>query len=122
MTEDDKELLRLAAKAYWGDEIDDVVSIELSEYENAILYMHPDNQDHNGKDVAMRWNPLEEDGDAFGLAAKLNIFPEVDDEMGWVTVVIGIQQILQQKIRGDVLDACRIVITRAAAEIGRKMP
>jgi hypothetical protein len=70
---EDRELLELAAKAYWSDEIDDVCSIEWSEIDQTIAYTHADNQDHNGVDQTYLWNPLEDDGDAFRLAVKLGI-------------------------------------------------
>lgn len=68
----DRELLELAAKAFWGDEIDDV-SIRWGEQDNAILYIHADNQDHNGQDREFVWDPLTDDGDALRLAVKLSI-------------------------------------------------
>jgi len=71
--DEDKRLLEMAAKAYWGDEIDDVCSIEWSEKDQAIVYTHADNQDHNGQDRNFLWNPLTDDGDAFRLAMKLRI-------------------------------------------------
>lgn len=67
----DRELLELAAKAYWGDEIDDVCSIRWLEEDQAIGYTHGDNQDHNGEDREFVWNPLTDDGDALRLANKL---------------------------------------------------
>lgn len=67
----DKELLTLAAKAYWGAEIDDVCSIRWLEVDQAIGYTHADNQDHNGRDVELLWNPLVDDGNAFRLAVRL---------------------------------------------------
>lgn len=72
-TESDRELLELAAKAYWGDEIDDVCSIRWLEQDQAIGYTHGDNQDHNGQDREFVWNPLTDDGDALRLAVKLHI-------------------------------------------------
>lgn len=69
----DKELLENAAKAYWGEEIDDVCSIRWLEDECGIGYTHGDNQDHNGIDREFLWNPLTEDGDALRLAVKLRI-------------------------------------------------
>ena len=69
----DRELLELAAKAYWGEQIGDVVWVEWSDNDNAILYTHCENQDHNGQDVTLCWNPLTDDGDAFRLAVKLGL-------------------------------------------------
>lgn len=70
----DKELLERAAKAFWSRELaDDEVSIRYSEDDEGILYLHADNQDHNGRDREFRWNPLLEDADALQLAVKLHI-------------------------------------------------
>jgi len=69
----DRELLEKAAAAFWAGEIDDVCSVEWSEQDNCILYTHGDNQDHNGADRTYRWNPLEENSDAFELAVKLGL-------------------------------------------------
>lgn len=68
----DRELLELAARAYWDGEIDDVMSFRWDEQEQAIVYIHSDNQDHNGNDVELVWNPLVDDGDALRLAVKLS--------------------------------------------------
>ena len=70
MTTTDRELLERAAKAYWGDEVDDVMSFYWDENEDAIVYTHADNQDHNGNDVELLWRPLEYNGDALSLAVK----------------------------------------------------
>jgi hypothetical protein len=67
----DRELLEAAARSFWAGEIDDVVSIEWGDMDACILYTHADNQDHNGRDRQYRWNPLEENHDAFELAVKL---------------------------------------------------
>jgi len=111
----DRELLELAAKAYWGDEIDDVVSVEYSESDEAILYTHGDNQDHNGCDQTLVWNPLQDDGDAFRMAVKLNMSAIFSKSMqtfnGEVELCIGT----------DPYSATRRAIVRAAAEIGRMM-
>ena len=45
----DRELLEMAAKAYWAEELDDM-SFRWCENECCILYIHADNQDHNGAD------------------------------------------------------------------------
>lgn len=69
----DRELLELAAKAYWGDEIDDVCSIRYDESEQCICFIHGDNQDHNGLDREYAWDPLTDDGDALRLAVALQL-------------------------------------------------
>jgi len=71
MTTTDRELLERAAKAYWGDEVDDVMPFYWDENEGAIVYTHADNQDHNGNDVELLWNPLHDDGDEARLEGAL---------------------------------------------------
>lgn len=119
----DKELLMAAAQAYWGDEIDDVVSVEWSEQDNAVLYTHGDNQDHNGCDRTFCWNPKEQDHDAFGLAVRLSL-----------SIMYGVFGIVQvsaddggesctafamEPLGDDAAAATRLAITRAAAEIDK---
>lgn len=114
----DRELLELAAKAYWGDEIDDIVSVEWGEQDNAILFTHADNQDHNGIDRTFCWNPLADDGDALRLAVKLRLdircrtsSARGADAFTWIE-------------GGDDTDPCaatRRAIVRAAAIIGEGM-
>lgn len=121
----DKELLMAAAQAYWGDEIDDVVSVEWSEQDQSVLYTHGDNQDHNGLDRTYRWNPLEEDVDAFGLAVRLKLSimfgsagivqVSADDGGDHCTAYA-----LEDLDGSDANTATRRAITRAAASIGAK--
>lgn len=114
----DRELLEKAAKAYWGEEIDDVCSIRWLEDECGIGYTHGDNQDHNGIDREFLWNPLTEDGDALRLAVKLQFSVTVfDDAIG-----IGCKQRTDARyeefpIEGNVNSATRRAIVRAAADI-----
>jgi len=119
----DKTLLELAAKAYWGDEIDDVVSIEYSESDEGILYTHGENQDHNGIDRTYRWNPLTEDADALRLAVKLSllILPYPIDNAVRVTPFPEHNEIVSFGSPSDPYAATRRAITRAAAAIGEKM-
>ncbi|HET8695765.1 MAG TPA: hypothetical protein VFM33_13920 [Aquabacterium sp.] len=72
----DRELLEKAARAYWGDEVDDVMSFHWDEEEQAICYIHADNQDHNGNDTELLWIPLDDLGDAMRIAVKLGISVE----------------------------------------------
>ena len=117
----DRELLTMAAREYWGDEIDDVCSIRWSDEEAAIIYTHADNQDHNGCDRERVWNPLDDDGDAFRLAVKLGLtinvmLPRGCNELGRTIVADCCQ------LHGD--DPCaatRRAIVRAAAHIGEAM-
>ena len=116
----EREMLEMAAKAYWGDEMDDVCSIEWSEEDQAIAYTHGDNQDHNGRDVTLIWNPLTDDGDALRLAVKLELI--VDTHGSHVQVSYPFDTPLAfEKIGDDPCAATRLAITRAAAEIGKAM-
>jgi len=116
---DDRQLLEAAARAFWGDEIDDVCSICWSDADG-ILYTHADNQDHNGRDVEYRWNPLEESHDAFELAVKLNL--TVRHYMGNTcaqTVTPGGPSVyVEETDLDDPLTAARRAIVKAAAAIG----
>lgn len=109
-TESDRELLELAAMAYWGDEIDDVCSIRWLEAEQAIGYTHGDNQDHNGVDREFVWNPLADDGDALRLAVTLN---RTDIGALIMNYTSGAEY------RADKYAATRRAIVRAAAEVAR---
>lgn len=71
---DDRELLEAAAAANWRDDLaNEEVSLRYDESEEAILYLHGENQDHNGCDREFVWDPLTDDGDAFRLAVKLGL-------------------------------------------------
>jgi hypothetical protein len=87
----DRELLEAAAKA---------AGIELTGDDQAAWL----NRSSYG------WNPLTDDGDAFRLAVKLNLWEAVRD---------GYQH--ADSLDGDPQAATRRAITRAAAEIGRTM-
>ena len=81
----DRELLELAARAFWREEIGDVCSVRWLEEEQAIGYTHAENQDHDGIDQEFVWNPLEDDGDALSAArarvdnirAERGVFEEI---------------------------------------------
>lgn len=122
----DRELLELAAKAYWAGEIDDVMSFHWDGQEAAIVYTHADNQDHNGNDVELLWNPLTDDGDALRLAVKLRLECMYEaTELGrchcqfWIASE-GFKQVAEQ-LNDDPYAATRRAITRAAAAIGEEM-
>lgn len=120
MTNTDRELLELAAKA---------AGIELQD-------------DHYWRDgFWTRWNPLTDDGDALRLAVKLGISIDHDYiEVGMLTAggmtdgeyEMGVEAwkvtekattIKCEELHGhDPLAATRLAITRAAAEIGKEMP
>ena len=127
----DKELLELAAKAYWGDEIDDVCSVKWSDEDQSILYTHGENQYHNGfgeVDAELVWNPLTDDGDAFRLAVRLKIevyhgYDEGDAVYaGYYTPSdAGVKYCIEYYDDithiGDACSATRRAIVRAATEI-----
>jgi len=127
----DRELLELAAKSYWGEEIDDVCSIRWLDADQCIVFMHCDNQDHDGQDVEWLWNPLVDDGAALRLAIKLRFAIQPIS----VTTVSIIKCPLLVEIwrNGDLVKECysdtldiyeltRRAIVRAAAEIGKQLP
>ena len=125
----DKELLTLAAKAYWGDEINDVCSIRWLDKDECIGYTHGDNQDYNGRDVELCWNPLEWDHDALRLAVKLRLrvlTPTSDTDVaiascGDVRGTAHVHQYSEDEYT-DPYAATRRAIVRAAAAIGKDMP
>lgn len=91
----DRELLELAARAAG---IDGGYSIEA----NAIMYSYG------------YWRPLHDDGEALRLAVKLGMDVCIRPSVAHVYADMPSQDV--------VTDACyRRAITRAAAEIGRKM-
>lgn len=112
----DRELLELAAKAAG-------LKIDKSPYNgggigndgfdmlgNVVLDWH------NG----VTWNPLTDDGDAFRLAAKL----ELNIEFGHIgsAVLVGNSREKYVDHGNDVLRATRRAVVRAAAAIGRTAP
>ena len=129
----DRELLELAAKAFWGEEIDDVCSVRWLEEDQAIGYTHGDNQDHNGLDQEFVWNPLADGGDALRLLAAMPSLWILSLKFGGPTVEINVAwgaggertDKIAREFAGDGADvaaAIRRAIVRAAAEIGRAMP
>ena len=95
----DRELLRLAAKAVGGE-----------------LVIHGDGSTNlQFQGGAMNWSPLADDGDALRLAAKLGMDVCFRPSVAHVYADMPNQDVMT--------DACyRRAIVRAAAEIGRAMP
>lgn len=117
----DRELLEFAAAAFWAGEIDDVCSVEWGEQDNCILYIHGDNQDHNGADRTYRWNPLEENSDAFELAVKLGL--TINPYKRGVFVSRNeAEPVIREEWGDDDAETTRRAIVRAAAEIGKALP
>jgi hypothetical protein len=123
-----REMLELAALAFWGDEIDDVCSIRWLDAEGCIGYTHADNQDHNGHDVELCWEPHTDDGDSRRLEVRLKI--DVLQRHG----AVGVQS-NDRKFDGyfwerfdeedasqeDIRTATRMAVLKAAAEIGKSI-
>jgi len=103
MTDTDRELLELAAKA---------AEIKLTGDDRAAWL----NRSSYG------WNPLVDDGDALRLAVKLGLalhLPHVNAV--YVGASDNLYNQILEKARPDPYAATRRVIVRAAAEIGRSM-
>lgn len=101
----DREMLELAAKA-------------------AGMH-HPDGWDWLVNDLGFKWNPLEDDGDAFRLAVKLNISTDISSKeidafyhMDYNTFCKTEPGI---KMGADPAASTRRAIVRAAVEIGKSM-
>jgi hypothetical protein len=98
MTDTDKELLELAAKAagrgdhWWVG------------------------------DTHLKWNPIEDDGDALRLAVKLGLFIQINSGSATAWKWRGENWYEQASDNADDMSATtRRAIVRAAAEIGRSM-
>ena len=117
----DRELLALAAKAAglqlcgysWIGENEDDDECEV--LESAFVKLHPE------QELAARWNPLTDDGDALRLAVKMGIY--VHCRAGsMVTSAIGDgDEWVIENWSNDPTSATRRAITRAAAQIGKGM-
>jgi hypothetical protein len=122
----DRELLEWAAAAFWAGEIDDVCTVEWGELDGCILYTHGDNQDHNGADRTFRWNPLEENHDAFELAVKLRLHIQpsaTTDDLAPSVECYDTEdrysEIFEVLLRDDPCEATRRAIVLVAASIGK---
>lgn len=124
MARTDREMLELAAKAFWGDDIDDCCSVRWLEVDQAIGYTHADNQDHNGEDRERVWNPLDDDGDALRLLAVRKLAVSWEYMPGHVLVedTESDHHVVEQIIDGDRASALRRAATACMAEIGMAMP
>lgn len=99
----DHDLLELAAKA---------AGVPVFSYIDSELFGKGINTGECDDDL---WNPLDVDGDAFRLAAKLHLKIDFDDcEVQHASGVHFYFSI-------DTLDGARRAIVRAAAEIGRAL-
>lgn len=108
MTDQDRELLELAAKAT-GKEYGGYCDVR------GLLLVH----DAGEKSV---WNPLTDDGDAFRLAVKLGIdVMHTNIHSPSVHAMANHNVVVTEDSSIAPLAAPRRAITRAAAEIGRSM-
>jgi hypothetical protein len=106
---EDKELLRLAAKAAGYPIHSDAKWVGAGGGKPS-LYMG---------ERGPKWNPLEDDGDALKLACTLRFNIEINED--WI-VVITCEPDASAEVPvnfGDVATATRRAITVAAAEIGK---
>jgi hypothetical protein len=89
--------------------------------DECILYIHADNQDHNGSGRELRWHPLDENHDALSLAIKLAI--EISPCPSTDSVMCEPKGDLNSIVTVEALDeyGARRAIVRAAAEIGKAM-
>jgi hypothetical protein len=116
------ELLEFAAKAYWAG---DDVSTRFDEREgDGLLYIHADNQDHNGADREFVWNPLTDDGDAFRLAVKLGMRIETPKYKGYGSSAnpLNYPTAGATVFSDDPNEQTRRAIVMCAAEIGKTLP
>ena len=97
----DKELLRLAAKA--AGLID--------------MALH----DKDMKKYLSRWNPIDSDADALRLAVGLGMMVYVNTENKEVDVCADSKSVFRFNFDSDPYAATRRAISRAAAEIGKEM-
>lgn len=107
MTDNDRELIELAAKAY---------GIHAKGWLNDKLIGFDTNTEWpvNGD-----WNPLEDDGDAFRLATRLSLLIDIIDGYSCAQALnVGL---FSEEHNGNSFAATRRAIVRAAAEIGRGM-
>jgi hypothetical protein len=125
MTDTDRELLELAAKAA-GYRVRWVDAPTSFNYEGFLI--KTGKKLPNGLDAEIRWNPLTNDGDAFRLAVKLHMRYDVRVEAACVTVhcarpaaeIIWLH-LSEGLYQVEETVATRRAIVRAAAEIGRTM-
>lgn len=77
----------------------------------------------NSENDWVSWDPLSDDGDALRLAVKLGLCVDVQIPITevWVCPPNDEQELVIERMNGDRLAATRLAITRAAAEIGRRM-
>jgi hypothetical protein len=117
MTDDDIELLKLAAKA-----------AEIEHHGWSPLWLGLILRTDESRSIA--WNPLTDDGDALRLAVKLRLWVQISDKSVWIAQnsdelfgeMAASTLVMNREHGGDPHAATRFAIVRAAAEIGKAMP
>lgn len=112
MSDDDQQLLALAAKAAgvvakWNDFFGCYTT----------TWHGP-----GGQTLPQRWNPLTDDGDALRRAVALRMDIEFAPQATWLGTKINAPVPMTMELHSnDAMAATRRAIVRAAAEIGRAM-
>ena len=120
----DRELLELAAKAAewqlcgysWIGENEDDDECEI--LESAFVKTNPE------QELATKWNPLTDDGDALRLAVSLGFIVDIDTEEHYTEIEFTSNYEDKSASEGhgfDATEATRRAITIAAAKIGKEM-
>jgi hypothetical protein len=104
----DKELLELAAKAFF----DDVFVERYDEKQNYLVV--------SAETSGIRFDPFNDNGDAFRLAVKLKLYIDVTEE-GVGIWYESVQDWVATPVGKDPYAATRRAIVKAAAEIWRGM-
>lgn len=109
------DILELAAKA------SDLVIESYTENGYPWVYSRFEKANDDGEFNCVKWNPIENDGDALRLAAKLGT--SIDFAKWTQTVFYGTNKFVQEDWHQsrDACAATRLAIVRAAAEIGKSM-
>lgn len=120
----DREMLELAAKAAewqlcgysWIGENEDDDECEI--LESAFVKTNPE------QELATKWNPLTDDGDALRLAVSLGFIVDIDTEEHYTEIEFTSNYEDKSASEGhgfDATEATRRAITIAAAKIGKEM-
>lgn len=120
----DREMLELAAKAAewqlcgysWIGQNEDDDECEI--LESAFVKTHPE------QELATKWNPLTDDGDALRLAVSLGFIVDIDTEEHYTEIEFTSNYEDKSASEGhgfDATEATRRAITIAAAKIGKEM-
>lgn len=110
----DRELLRLAAKAY----ADPLISESPIGGPYGGFSRWIGRNEDMGCDVSVTWNPLLDDGDRYRLAQKLGINIDYEDCCAW-TRKHG--NLIQEFWGGDCPDEAHVIVG-VAAQIGKAKP